>query len=104
MGTYRHTRLVKTKSVRETCFWPFFGFFSRTKNCFHAHFFHFLHAHFFAFTGTFLKFFELSRALFWFHGHFFENCHGHFENGTGTTKKQKINVPASMKNREISKN
>ena len=48
-----------------------FWVFSRTKNRFHAHFFHFLHAHFFAFTGAFLKFFELSRALFWFHAHFF---------------------------------
>ena len=44
---------VKTKSVRESHFRPFFRFFSRAKNCFHGHFFHFFHAHFSCFTGTF---------------------------------------------------
>ena len=57
--------------MRETFFRPFLEFFQAQKIAFtHAHFFHFLRGHFFAFTGTFFKFSELSRELFWFHALF----------------------------------
>ena len=78
---------VKIKSARESHFWPFFNFFHGWQSRFHAHFFHFFHVHFFDFTGTFLKFspvsralffyFQFSRTLFVFHGHYFL-FHGHF--------------------------
>ena len=62
--------LRENQKCARNVFSAFFGVFSSTKNRFHAHFFHFLRGHFFAFTGTFFKFSELSRELFWFHALF----------------------------------